>query len=555
MGDGIDDGTKGTEAASPEAARATDKLSQAHARFASAALWIYFGAALIALSLLLAAVLTDKAHNDEQSEAQFLLETEVLAHRLNDHLTLVVDELTRIGLRAEIDLSDADLGPERALLDAHQDSPLFGLGASVLDESGNVLFANPPEFMAERKNFGARPWFLDVHDHRVTRIVAPTGTESVLYVVSPIVRGRKFMGALVGGIDLTEERSMTATVRSRPYARTFLATTRGSVVYPPSPPGFTKSADWYSVFQRKVDTSTMDVVLDAQPSVVAAAPLPLGDLVFVNTAKASDLFRASDERLWTRLLLGVALALVPMLAIVVALRWSLAQFRRSETEAVREEHLRTIGEAANVIAHEVRNSLNGIRMGVELVMDRKQPASERVVTELKAEIERLVTFTHQLMLFAKNPVPSETRVNLSETVPSWLALTRDVAAESGANLVLSGADEPVLVRGDPTLLRMIVGNLVSNALDAVAGVDPPEITVEVGAHGNVAEVRVRDNGPGVPEDFRGRLFSPFVSGKPSGVGMGLSISRKIARAHGGDLVLENTRSGASFLLTLPLESA
>jgi C4-dicarboxylate-specific signal transduction histidine kinase len=119
---------------------------------------------------------------------------------------------------------------------------------------------------------------------------------------------------------------------------------------------------------------------------------------------------------------------------------------------------------------------------------------------------------------------------------------------------LHGADHPVLVQGDPTLLQIIVGNLVSNALDAVAGVEPPLIVVALASDDGHAEVRVEDNGPGVEPTFRERLFEPFVTGKPSGVGMGLSISRKIARAHGGDLVLDTTRTGASFLLTLPTEA-
>jgi signal transduction histidine kinase len=535
-------------------ARTTNKLADAHSRFATAALWIYFGTALVALSLLLAAVVTDKSHNDEQSEQQLLLETEVLAHRLADHLALLVAELERLGLRSEVDLTDQSLEPEKALLDvAHQHSPLFNLGIAILDHDGRVLFTEPSAFIEDKRVFGAKPWFLDVRDKLTTRIVAPAGAESVLYVVSPIVRDKRFTGAFIGGIDLTQERPMTAALRQHPYVKTLLATSRGGVVYPPSPPAFTKSADWFSVFQRHVDASTVDVIFDGAAAVVAAAPVPVGDLFLLNVARQSDLFSESDRRLWARLLFGVFLALAPMLALVLFLRRSLAQFRKSETEAVREEHLRTIGEAANVIAHEVRNSLNGIRMGVDLVMDKHQRPSERVVSELRREIERLGSFTYQLMLFAKNPEPQGVRVDLSEAVPKWLALTRDVAAESGASVELVGADRPIAVHGDPTLLRIVISNLVSNALDAVAGVEPPRIVVTLRLATDQAEVRVEDNGSGVTGSLRERLFTPFVTGKPSGVGMGLSISRKIARAHGGDLVLESGDGGASFLLTLPLE--
>lgn len=535
--------------------RTTDKLAAAHARFATAAVWIYFGAALIALCLLLAAVVTDKTHTDEQTGEQLLLETQIRAHRLTDRLTLLIEELQRLGLRSEVDLLDQSLEPERALLTmAHEGSLLFNLGVAILDHEGRSLWAQPHSFITPQTEFGAKPWFLEVRDTRVSRVFPPTSGEPVLYVVSPIVRGDKFTGALVGGVDLTRERSMAPS--KQPFVRTYLATQRGGVVYPRSPASYTRSADWFSIFQSHLDeASTVEVFFDGGPSVVATAPVPAGDLFLVNVARVSDLFMESDRRLWTRFIFGVLLALAPMFALVIALRRSLAQFRRSETEAVHEEHLRTIGEAANTIAHEVRNSLNGIGMGFDLMMDKERRPSERVVSELRAEIERLSTFTYQLMLFAKNPEPKRVALNLAELVPKWLSLTRDLASESGVAIEFRCEADRIEVLGDPMLLQIVVSNLVGNALDAIAGVNPPRIVVTLSTSGRRAMLVVEDNGPGVPDSLRDRLFQPFASAKPSGVGMGLSVSRKIAGAHGGDLVYEPAPSGARFLLVLPLEAA
>jgi len=101
-----------------------------------------------------------------------------------------------------------------------------------------------------------------------------------------------------------------------------------------------------------------------------------------------------------------------------------------------------------------------------------------------------------------------------------------------------------------------VANLVGNALDfAQQGTDgPPRVVVGVDAAAGQARVRVIDNGPGVADAVRARIFEPFVTGRPNGVGIGLALSRKIARAHGGDLTLEETLAGAAFRLTLPLEA-
>jgi two-component system C4-dicarboxylate transport sensor histidine kinase DctB len=537
------------------ATRRTDKLAFAHARFAAVALSIYVAAAVGALSLLLATVITDKSHNDEQAAQQLLLETDVVAHRFADHLSLLMEELARLGVRSEVNLLDQNLEPERELLDmAHQDSLLFNLGVAILDHDGKALWAEPRGFVpGNAPSVGEKPWFLDVKDRLATRVVAPGATKSVLYIVSPIVRDRRFTGAFIGGVNLTVEHPVLTALPSEPYVKTFLATQRGTVVHPSPPLPFAKTADWFSLFQRSSMTAfTAERVLDGTPSIVAMAPIAPGDLILVNIARESDLLSEGTRRFWTRMLFGVFLALTPMLAIVVVFQRSLAQFRKSETEAVREEHLRSIGEAANVIAHEVRNSLNGIRMGVDLLMSKKHSPSERVVTELRAEIERLATFTHQLMLFAKNPTPRGSPIDLGQMVPKWLSLIRDVAAENGVDVELTGESTPLVVSADPTLLQIVVHNLVSNALDAVAGVNPPRILVTLLAGKDTAEVRVQDNGPGVSPDLDGRLFEPFVSGKPSGVGMGLSISKKIAVAHGGDLVLLPEHPGALFVLTLPL---
>lgn len=536
--------------------RTTGKLAQAHARFTTAALWIYLGSAFLALSLLLASEITSKAHNDEASEEHLLLETEIRGKRLGDRLSLLVTELTRLGQRSEMNLLDESLEPERELLElAHQGSALFDLGVAILDANGEVLWAEPTVFIERKSGIGEKPWFWDVRQNQKTRVVQPKLGEPIVYVVSPVLRDGTFTGALIGGVNLAAERSIVAGPRQRPYVNTLIVTSQGRLIHAASPTRLTQSAEWQGLFRREFeDAKISEIVWNGSPLVVTMAKVPAGDLLYVMVAKEADLFRENDQRAWTRVLSGVILALSTMLALVVFLRRSLAQFQRSETEAVREEHLRSIGEAANVIAHEVRNSLNGIRMGIDLMLDAKQRPSERVVSELRAEIQRLGTFTYQLMLFAKNPEPQRVRVDLAEMVPRWLSLTKDVAVEAGVDIELVGAETKIIVLGDPTLLQIIVGNLVSNALDAVAGVTPPRVVVRLGATAGKAEIRVEDNGPGVPPELVGRLFEPFVSGKPSGVGMGLSISRKIARAHGGDLGLEETGTGATFVVTLPLES-
>jgi two-component system C4-dicarboxylate transport sensor histidine kinase DctB len=117
----------------------------------------------------------------------------------------------------------------------------------------------------------------------------------------------------------------------------------------------------------------------------------------------------------------------------------------------------------------------------------------------------------------------------------------------------------VWVEADGALLHAVISNLAGNALDAAtAGSPSPRVEVRIDVRGGAAYLRVCDNGPGVSASMKPRLFEPFQTEKANGVGIGLALARKIARAHGGELVLDETRPprrsfpGASFVLTLPL---
>jgi signal transduction histidine kinase len=120
------------------------------------------------------------------------------------------------------------------------------------------------------------------------------------------------------------------------------------------------------------------------------------------------------------------------------------------------------------------------------------------------------------------------------------------------------APEPIWVSADSQLLRIALSNLLNNALDALSTrrnvSEAAHIELRVEAAASTARLLVSDNGDGVPNDIRPRLFEPFHSGKTSGVGIGLALGKRIAEAHGGNLELSSYALGAKFCLSLPRES-
>ena len=547
-------------------AGAQSSLSTVHARFARAVILIYLGTAAVAVVLLVGALATDLTHQKDLARETLLLETEVRAHDLARDLRQLALELTRLGLRSEVNLLDQNVEPERSLLRlAHEKSSFFNVGVAVVGPDGVLVWSEPQNFLARGASFAREAWFqaaLRTRRPLIVPVQPERERDSLLYMVSPIVRNGLFTGALLGAVDLALGGALDLEVHPGAHALTLLVTRDGAVVYPARPPAFALGADWRSFLGRaSSDPFISDTSFGEEANVIAGAPVQDTDFVLLSMARAEALFGPARARLVTRLGLGAILALLPMVLLVHLLRRSFRVFEQSERVAVRDERLRMLGEAVNLIAHEVKNSLNGLRVGLDLILQGDRTGLEarhrQAVAGLRTEIERLSNFTTELLGFSKGVVPRPVTLDLVEFVRKVTDLAHDSAERRGVSVEVSAAEPRVPVRADPSLVHVVIANLVGNALDALAGspIAGPSVVVRVERHGGTAQVRVADNGPGVPEGLRTRLFEPFVTGKPSGVGIGLALSRRIARAHGGDLVLEHAGPGAAFLLTLPMEAS
>jgi signal transduction histidine kinase len=242
-----------------------------------------------------------------------------------------------------------------------------------------------------------------------------------------------------------------------------------------------------------------------------------------------------------------------------------------KTEEIRElfaaaqESSRSKSEFLNMAAHELRTPLSVVSGYLAMLAEGslgKAPEAWRMPLEMMTskagELNRIVD---DLLLASRMDVgwlPEQMRVlDLREVVDSARRRAEPRAKLLKADLRTEGEEEPVLVEADPLHLGRILDNLINNALTYCA--TKPVVTLAL-AGGDLATVEVRDNGVGIPEEKREAVFERFVRlddsgiGPVPGTGLGLYISRELARRHGGHLELSESRpgDGSTFRLRLPV---
>lgn len=212
-------------------------------------------------------------------------------------------------------------------------------------------------------------------------------------------------------------------------------------------------------------------------------------------------------------------------------------------------------------SHEIRNPLSVLRTGLEIGLrrDRSVPEYQELLRENLREIERLHAVVEGLLLLARDGSREGHRiarapVDLSQVVSDTAGSLAASAAEFGVRIDVS-AEPGCTIAGDAGLLRLVVFNLLDNALKHSP--EGESVRVEVERRDGHAVLQVADRGPGVRPEDRGRLFERFFRGGPAsgtGVGgIGLSVVRWVAEAHGGTARLLDSEQGAAFEVVLPCD--
>ena len=287
--------------------------------------------------------------------------------------------------------------------------------------------------------------------------------------------------------------------------------------------------------------------------------LPPGSVVAYRAPSLWDEHRRS--------VLGAGFVLLLQLLLIAWLLYERRARQRAEIDSRRNLALaadanrrETMSALTASIGHELGQPLSAMIQNARalqmMVTARDVPAEtvDEIVTEMQASGALAVRIIDRHRAMLRNRQPQRSPLDLHAVIDESLAL---LAHDLGARRIVVSRElsaEPCVVDGDPVLLQQVMVNLLRNAMDALAQSSPAwrRIAVRSEARSTEVTISVSDTGPGVPPEVLATLFTPFVTTKPNGLGIGLTITKSIVDAHAGTIAAhQETGGGATFTVTLP----
>jgi signal transduction histidine kinase len=242
---------------------------------------------------------------------------------------------------------------------------------------------------------------------------------------------------------------------------------------------------------------------------------------------------------------------------------------KAESALRRSESLAAVGAAAAQLAHEIKNPLGSIRLGVEMLRQyTSSEDAERTISLVERGIHHLNKLVVDVTQFSRRRDLDLGPADLQEVIESSIELVADRIRDKETPIETKFAEAPIEGFWDSEQLREVFVNLLANAIDASEPRSPVEVSVEVvaktaasgfatGAFSNGARARIiiSDHGSGIDQKAQSRLFEPFFTTKKRGTGLGLSIVRQIIELHGGNIEVQSQpKNGTTFRVELPLQS-
>jgi two-component system sensor histidine kinase PilS (NtrC family) len=235
----------------------------------------------------------------------------------------------------------------------------------------------------------------------------------------------------------------------------------------------------------------------------------------------------------------------------------LTQIHEMEDHLRQMDRLAMMGQMAAGIVHEIKNPLASISGSIQMIREelKEDGPGDRLINLVSREVEKLDALLHDFITFARPSQPSEKGVELDEVIPGTIELIQKNKGVSGTIHWELNLEPNLVLKMPSNELSQILWNLLTNALQAVPEGGHIRLTgrrIREGRFREGVEIRVGDDGPGIPEAQWKRIFEPFFTTKEKGLGLGLSIVQKLVSQHQGIIKVNSpVEGGTEFILIFP----
>lgn len=251
---------------------------------------------------------------------------------------------------------------------------------------------------------------------------------------------------------------------------------------------------------------------------------------------------------------------------ITSLKLAEEQILQQAAELQRAAQLSFVGELAAGLAHEIKNPLAGIQGAVDILIRRrdKNDPEREALEGMRHEVQRIDLTVRALLDRARPRLVSVRASSLADIVGRAVNLARaqltsGTTPAQNVDIEFQPPDDPITISIDPAQIEDAVLNLIINAIESVGGDGQVKVRLAMADQDGAGEfpgeaiVEVSDNGSGISEEDRSRIFNPFFTTRADGTGLGLPAVRRIAHLHGGRVEVKSTvGKGSTFTLYLPL---
>jgi PAS domain S-box-containing protein len=237
---------------------------------------------------------------------------------------------------------------------------------------------------------------------------------------------------------------------------------------------------------------------------------------------------------------------------------SAEELGRQRESLYQREKLAALGSLLAGVAHELNNPLSVVVARAVLLEEQGDSATQVAALKIRTAAERCARIVRTFLAMARQQQPERGPVAVNEVVSAALDIASYALRTSGVEVALDLAGDIPLILADADQLHQVLLNLIINAQQSLQ--DRPatrliRVTSRFHSHAGIVSIKVADNGAGIPEHLRARVFEPYFTTKPTGIGtgVGLAVSLGIVEAHGGTLTADcPTEGGAAFTIALPV---